>query len=146
MKVFNVVANTAAIASIISIGLEAGQMGARTASKSAKTAGAVKDIRDYTADSKLNKSSEKYNAMKEFTREHDFTYGLYKAGGAVTGFAKGVSKGLKGNIPTLGFSALTLLSKNKTIKTASIVGMGVSLAWDFIRNGTSLFRKKDQIE
>lgn len=146
MGVFNVLANIASVATIASVAIDAGQRGFKNGSKSAQNAVAIKDIKDYTGDSVLNKPSEKHNSMKAMVRESDFFTGFYKAGGAVSGFIKGAGESLKGTLPMLGFSALTLASKNKTAKTVGLVGMGVSHVWDFLKNGTNLFTKKDIIE
>lgn len=143
---FNFIANTAAILAIGSNVIEAGEVGARRASKGAQTAVAVKDIKDYTGDSLLNKSSEKHNAMKEMVRKSDFLTGFHKIGGGITGFASGIVEGMKGNWLSTGFAALTLATRNRTVKTIGIVGTGVSMLWDFLKNGTNLFTKRNLIE
>jgi len=146
MAIFNKVANTAAVLSIASNVFEAGKMGAKNAKSMAKTELAVKDIRDLTGDMKLNKPSDKYSAMKEMVRGGDVTAPLYKAKGAVIGFFKGAYEGMKGNWLNTGFAALTLATKNKTMKTIGVVGCGVTTAWNFIKNGTNLFTDKSTIE
>lgn len=143
---FNFIANTAAILAIGSNAIEAGEVGARRASKGAQTAVAVKDIKDYTGDSLLNKSSEKHNAMKEMVRKSDFLTGFHKIGGGITGFASGIVEGMKGNWLSTGFAALTLAIRNRTAKTIGVVGTGVSMLWDFLKNGTNLFTKRNLIE
>ncbi len=143
---FNFIANTAAILAIGSNVIEAGEVGARRASKGAQTAVAVKDIKDYTGDSLLNKSSEKHNAMKKMVRKSDFLTGFHKIGGGITGFASGIVEGMKGNWLSTGFAALTLATRNRTVKTIGIVGTGVSMLWDFLKNGTNLFTKRNLIE
>lgn len=143
---FNFIANTASIMSIASSAIEAGELGARNASQAARTAVAIKDIKDYTGDSMLNKSSEKHNAMKEIVRNGDFFTGFYKAGGAISGFFKGLWDGMKGNFLSTGFAAMTLAFKNKTVKTVGLIGMAGSMLYDFVKNGTNLFTKKDIIE
>ena len=143
---FNFVANAAAIASLASSAFEAGEMGAREARQSSKRAVAIKDIRYFTGDRVLNKSSEKHNAMKAIVRDSDFLTTFHKIGGGVTGFFKGVFDGMKDNLITAGFSIITLLSKNKTVKTIGVAGLGISTAWDFLKNGTNLFTDKSLIE
>ncbi len=143
---FNFIANAASIMSITSSAIEAGELAARNASQTARTAVAIKDINDYTGDSMLNKSSEKHNAMKQFVRNGDFFTGFYRAGGAITGFCKGLYDGMKGNWLSVGFSALTLASKKKAPKMVGLIGMTCSMAYDFIKNGTNLFTKKNIIE
>ena len=143
---FNFIANTASIMSIASSVIEAGELGVRNAKQSARTAVAIKDIKDYTGDSMLNKSSEKHNAMKELIRSGDFFSGAYKVGGAVTGFCKGFWNGMKGNWLSAGFAAITLAFKSRTIKAVGLIGMAGSMGYDFIKNGTNLFTKKDIIE
>ena len=143
---FNFVANATAITSLASSALEAGELAVREAKQSAKTAVAIKDIRDFTGDSMLNKSSEKHNAMKEIVRNSDFTVGIHKAAGAITGFFGGFVEGMKGNLPATGFSLITLLSSNRTVKAIGAVGTGVSMFFDFIKNGTNFFVDKSLIE
>lgn len=143
---FNFIANAASILSVTSSAIEAGELGVRTAKQSARTAVAVKDIKDYTGDSMLNKSSEKHNAMKEIVRNGDFFTGIYKAGGAISGFGKGLWDGMKGNWLSTGFAAMTLACRNRTAKTIGLIGMTGSMLYDFIKNGTNLFTRKDIIE
>ena len=143
---FNFGANAAAIASLASSAFETGEMGAREARQSSKRAVAIKDIRELTGDRVLNKSSEKHNAMKAIVRDSDFLTTFHKIGGGVTGFFKGVFDGMKDNLITAGFSIITLLSKNKTVKTIGVAGLGISTAWDFLKNGTNLFTDKSLIE
>lgn len=143
---FNFVANAAAALSLVSTGIEAGENGARKASASMRNAVAIKDIKDLTGDSLLNKPSEKHNAMKNAVRELDLFTGFYKAGGAIAGFTKGAVQALKGNIPAVGFSALTLAARNRAVKTIGVAGVLATTAWDFLKNGTNLFTKKNMIE
>jgi len=144
---FNFIANAASVLALTSNAIDAGKNGLKNGSTSARNAVAIKDIRDYTGDSVLNKPSEKHNAMKEIVRSGDFTTGFYKAGSAITGFFKGVWDNMKGNWASTGFAALTLASgKNKNLKSIGVVGMTISLVYDFIKNGTNLFVRKDTIE
>ena len=84
--------------------------------------------------------------MKAIVRDSDFLTTFHKIGGGVTGFFKGVFDGMKDNLITAGFSIITLLSKNKTVKTIGVAGLGISTAWDFLKNGTNLFTDKSLIE
>lgn len=143
---FRFIANTAAFLSITSSAIEAGKKGLNDASKCAQTAVAIGDVKDITNDSYLNKPSEKHNAMKEFVRKHDLLSGTRRAQGAMYGFVTGIAKGIKGNLLSIGFSTMTLASKNKKVKTAGVIGTGISLVWDFIKNGTNLLIKRDVIE
>ncbi len=148
---FNFVANAASVLSIASSAIEAGECGLRNAKKSASRAVAIKDIKDYTGDSVLNKSSVKHNTMKEIVRRGDFFTNIHEAGGAISGFCKGVWEGMKGNWLSTGFAAMTLAAKGKTntsraVKTVGMAGMTLSMLYDFIKNGTNIFTKKDTIE
>ena len=143
---FNFIANTAAILAIGSNAIEAGELGTRRASKSADTAVAVNDIKNYTGDTVLNKSSEKHNAMKQMVRKADTLTGFHKIKGGTLGFVSGIVEGMKGNWLSTGFAALTLISKNKTVKTVGLIGTGASMLWDFIKNGTNLFARKNTLE
>lgn len=143
---FNFIANTAAVLSLTSSAFEAGEAGMRNASQNAKAAVAINDIKNYTGDSLLNKSSEKHNEMKKIVRSGDLTTWFHKSSGAVSGFIKGAAQGLRGNLPSVGFSALTIAAKNKTLKTIGVVGVGITTAWDFLKNGTNLFTKRNTIE
>lgn len=132
---------------LTSTAIEAGRKGFKKASAGAQTAVAVKDIRDYTGDSKLNVSSDKHNAMKEMVRNSNLTTGLHGIKGAVCGFCKGMYEGIRNNIVSTSFAILTLASKkNNVLRTIGVIGCGISTAWDFISNGTNLFTKKDTIE
>ena len=144
--IFNFLTNTASVLAITSNAVEAGKMGLKNASQSARSASAIKDIKDYTGDSVLNKASEKHDAMKEIARSIDVKRPFNKTGGAVSGFCKGFWEGMKGNWLSTGFAAMTLASKNKIPKTIGTAGMTISLIYDFIKNGTSLFTRKNIIE
>ena len=155
---FKFVANSVAILSLASSAIEAGKKGFKKADSCAKTSVAVKDIQDYTGDSLLNKPSEKYNAMKEIVRNNDVSSGWQAIKGGVLGFVKGAFNVVKDNIVSVGFAILTLAANGKNpdtgkitklskgIKTVGVIGCGASMAWDFIKNGTNLFTKKDVIE
>ena len=144
---FNTVANAAAICALASNAVKAGKMGAKPAKANANTELAIKDIKDYAGDSQLNRCSDKYNEMKNIVREGDWTPGLYKAKGAITGFCKGAFEGMKDNWLTAGSAVLTLASRrNKVLKTIGLVGTGITTAWNFLANGTNLFTQKDTIE
>lgn len=144
--VVNIIANGAAISALGSVAIEAGAMAKRRASRASKTAVAIKDIKDYSGDATLNKSSDKHNSMKKYVRNSQVLTNLTRAKGAVTGFLSGITEGMKGNIPTTIFSIVTLASKRREIKVASTVLMGCSMAWDFIKNGTNLFADRKIIE
>lgn len=146
MPIFNKVVNTAAVLSLASSVIEIGAKGAKKAHANAKTELAIKDIRDLTGDSKLHRSSGKYKAMKEMVRSGDATSSLYEAKGAITGFCKGAFDGIMNNALSMPFALIALISKGKTGKTVGIIGCGLSMAWDFIKNGTNLFIDKDTIE
>lgn len=146
MKIFNLTANAAAIFSLVSVGVDASKTALKQASHSSKTEVAINDIKNYSGDSILSKPSEKYNSMKKMVRELDITTGFHKAKGAISGFASGFAKGMKDTLPIVGFSFLTLASKNKTVKTVGVAGMGISTVWDFLKNGTNLFSKRNLIE
>ena len=61
----------------------------------------------------------------------------YLAGGAI--------KGIGYNFATLGFSALTFFAKSDTMKKAGLFGLGLSVAWDFIKNSTNIFERTDYL-
>lgn len=143
---FKQIANTAAVLSLASSIIDAGKKAMKDASNCAQTAVAIKDIKDISGDSLLNAPSEKYNTMKSFVRNADLTTGSYKVAGAVYGFVTGFAKITKNNLASISFSILTLASKNKVMKTIGVAGTGLSMAWDFIKNGTNLFTKKNSIE
>ena len=110
---FSKIANVAAGCSLASTFIEAGKRGVRKAKANAKHELTVKDIRDYTGDSKLNTSSDKNNAMKQIIRKNDLFSSLYQIKGAVTGFVRGFCEGMKPNLISAGFAAFTLASKNR---------------------------------
>ena len=142
-----VASNVMAVLSLSSTAIEAGKRGFKKASAGAQTAVAIKDIQNYTGDSRLNVSSEKHNAMKEMVRGTDIAVGIQGVKGAIGGFCKGMYEGVRDNIVSTGFAILTLASKkNNVLRTIGVIGCGVSTAWDFISNGTNLFTKKDIIE
>ncbi len=143
---FNFVANTAALLSLASSAIDAGQKGKSKASKNARCEVAIKDIKTYEGDSTLNYSSQKHNEMKKMVSNSDFLTGFYKAKGAISGFFGGATESAAKNLPSIGFAAFTLGTKNKTLKTIGLTGTLLSMVIDFIKNGTNLFAKKNVIE
>ncbi len=117
---------------------------------------------DYIANTiganQLNYPSEKNNAIKKWMHDLKFPYQISEFFDTVTGYVEGAVKGIAYNLPTLGFSTLLLLSKNdgaknigklpikhNTLKKLGVVGLGISMAYDFIVNGTNLTNKTDDL-
>jgi hypothetical protein len=62
-----------------------------------------------------------------------------------TGYLYGLGVGLAHNWNTLGCAALTFLAKKRPLKVAGAIGVGLSVAWNFIKNGTNLLEHKDYL-
>ncbi len=95
--------------------------------------------------SKLNYPSEKHNAVKKWIRDFQYLPQPSEAWNTVSGYVQGAAQGIFYNALNLGFSALTFFAKKDGLKKAGVVGLGLSMAWDFIANGTNLFEKTDYL-
>ena len=74
----------------------------------------------------------------------DTLAGIYLPG-LGTGYVTGAAKGVAHNALTLGFSALAFFAKRDGLKKVGVFGLGLSVAWDFIKNSTNLFERTDYL-
>ena len=95
--------------------------------------------------SKLNYPSEKHNKMKEWILSFKYPLQDSEVFNTVSGYIQGAIKGIGYNLGTLGFSALAFFAKKDSFKKVGIIGLGLSVAWDFIKNSTNLFEKTDYL-
>lgn len=146
MNVGKIVANTSAILATAALALESNQMGVRKAVENSKNQGAKDSIRDVIGTSKLNYSSPLYNESKQEIfklKTPNMFKDIYHG---IAGYIKGFANGIAHNWTTAGFAALTLISKKPKMKAFGAIGLGVSVAWNFIKNGTSIFEKRSYLD
>lgn len=119
----------------------------------AKREANIKRERNYADDfiaqqigaSKLNYPSAKHDSMKQWIMDFKYPYQLSELGDTITGYVSGALKGICHNAATLGFSTLAFFAKKPGFKKAGVIGLGLSVAWDFIRNSTNLFERTDYL-
>ena len=102
-------------------------------------------IAEQIGSSKLNYPSEKHNAMKKWLMNFKYPLQISEVWNTVSGYVTGAVKGIGYNLPTLGFSALAFFAKKDCTRKLGIIGLGLSVAWDFIKNSTNIFEKKDYL-
>lgn len=150
MQLYKVIANTSAILASTAIALEANKMGVSKAIENSKNEGAKDTTRDLIGASKLNYPSPLYNEVKKGIFKFKNPNPVSDVYHGVCGYFKGFGNGLVHNIPTIGFAALTLCARGKgkasnAFRTIGVIGLGASVIWNFIKNGTNLFEKKDYL-
>ncbi len=163
MQIYKILTNTSAIIAAATVAYEAHTMGTRKSAENVKLGGAKDTIRDTIGTSKLNYPSPIYNETKKgifkIKTPNPFKDIIHGTGGYLDGFMEGLTR----NIPTLGFAALTLAAKTKmkdvvvngvtkqkvnhaSLKTVGVVGLGLSVLWNFLKYGTSIFERKDYLD
>lgn len=95
--------------------------------------------------SKLNYPGAKHNDIKQWIMDFQYPLQLSEVWNTVSGYTVGAIKGICYNFATLGFSALTFFAKKDGMKKFGAIGLGLSVAWDFIKNSTNLFEKTDYL-
>ena len=130
---------------LLSVLNESNKIGVSKASEKSQVWEADKAIKLSIGAGKLNYESDKYSKIKENTYEH-YPYKIGKAFHGAGGYFEGFSDGIINNALTVGFSVLALLSKHKPIKITSLAGLLGSMGFYFVKNGTNLFEKNNQLE
>ncbi len=159
VSLYKVVTNASALIAATTVAYEAHKMGGRKSIEQAKLGGAKDTIKETIGISKLNYPSPLYNETKKGifkgTMMNPFMDVFHSASGYIQGFSNGIVQ----NIATIGFAALTLASKSEIVKKVGgsdvikksplkmigAIGMGASILWNFLQNGTTLFEKKDYL-
>ena len=130
---------------LISVLNESNKIGVSHASQESQVWEADKAISLGINAGKLNYESPKYDKIKEDIHKH-YPYGIGKVTHGVKGYFEGFYEGMVNNILTVGFSALALLSKHKSIKVASLIGLLGSIGYYFVKNASNWLEKTDQIK
>lgn len=146
IRAYKVLTNLAAGLATTSVLYEAHQIGKNYANANLiKGAGndLVSDVMGYQ---RLNYPSEKYNKVKTETFKFKMGLGYKDIFHKGSGYLQGVGVGLAHNWNTLGCALVTFLAKRKPLKIAGAIGVGLSIAWNFIKNGTNLLEKTDYLK
>ena len=163
MKLYRFLTNASAIIAGATVAYESHRMGTRKSAETVKLQGAKDTVRDTIGTSKLNYPSPVHNEIKKKIFNFKTPNSLKNLTHGITGYFDGFVNGVAHNIPTIGFAALTLACKTKlkdvivngvtkqkvnhaSLKTLGIVGLGVSIAWDFLKNGTSVFEQRNYLD
>ena len=145
MNILNIASKSSALLATGASLYDAHTLGKREASIKREGNYADDFIAQQLGASKLNYPSEKHNAMKEWILNFKYPLQLSEVWDSVSGYVSGALKGVWYNIATLGFSALTLFGNKDCYKKVGIIGLGLSVAWDFIKNSTNLFERTDYL-
>lgn len=141
----NIAAKSAAILATGATLYDVHYLGKREASVKKESNYADDYIAQNIGANKLNYPSPKNNAIKNFFMDMKIPYQPSELWDSVTGYATGALKGVAHNAATLGFAALTFCAKGNGTKKLGMLGLGVSLAYDFIKNGTNLLERTDYL-
>lgn len=145
MALLNVATKAAAImATSVSL-YDINSLGVREANIKRESNYADDFIAGEIGSSKLNYPSGKHAAFKNWSKNFKFPYQLTELWDTVSGYVIGAAKGAWYNAATLGFSALTFFAKKDGMKKFGAIGLGLSVAWDFIKNGTNLTERTDYL-
>ena len=162
MAIHKYLMNASAIIALGTVAYEAHNMGARKSSQNIKLGGAKDTIRDTIGASKLNYPSPLYNEVKKGIFNIKTPNPAKDAINGTTGYFNGFMSGVSHNIPTIGFAALTLACKTKmkdvivngvtkqkinpaSLKTIGVIGLGLSIVWNFLKYGTTMLDRKDYL-
>lgn len=137
------IASALGLASIV---LEGHQLGKIASRKTSGEVSADKFIKDEIGASKSNTGSPRHAATKDFIANCDILDNLYTVGAKIGGYAKGFLSCCWNNIFTVAFGMLGISAKSRAGKTIALIGLGTSMLYDFIVNGTNIFERKDYLE
>ncbi len=145
MSLLNIASKTAAILASGTSLYDIHTLGVREANIKRESNYANDFIAQNLGASKLNYPSEKHNAMKQWIMDFKYPLQLSEIWNTVSGYVVGAAKGVVHNFATLGFSAVALFAKKDGWKKFGVIGLGLSVAWDFIKNSTNLFERTDYL-
>ena len=141
----NVATKAAAVLATAATAYDVHTLGARQAKIKRESNYADDFIAQQVGASKLNYPSEKHSAMKDWIMDFKYPLQMSEVINTVIGYITGAAKGIGHNLATLGFSALTFFAKSDGLKKAGLFGLGLSVAWDFIKNSTNIFERTDYL-
>lgn len=144
MALINIAAKAGAIMAAGASLYDVNQQGVRKANIKREKNYADDFIAQQIGASKLNYPSEKHSGMKNWIQSFKYPYQVSELWDTVSGYVQGALKGVALNAATLGFSGLAFFGK-KGLQKVGIIGLGLSVAWDFIKNSTNLFEKTDYL-
>ena len=144
-NVLNIASKTAALLATGASLYDVHTLGKREANIKRESNYADDFIAQQLGASKLNYPSEKHNSMKEWILNFTYPLQLSEIWDTVSGYVSGALKGVWYNIATLGFSALAFFAKKDGMRKVGIAGLGLSVAWDFIKNSTNIFERTDYL-
>lgn len=144
-RLLNVATKTAAVLATAATAYDVHTLGTRQAKIKRESNYADDFIAQQIGASKLNYPSEKHSAMKDWIMDFKYPLQISEVANTVTGYVTGAIKGIGYNFATLGFSALTFFAKSNAVKKIGLFGLGLSVAWDFIKNSTNIFERTDYL-
>lgn len=145
IKAYSVLTNLAAGLATASVVYDAHKIGKNYSNANLIRGGGDDLVADLMGAQRLNYPSEKYNKIKQETFKYKLGYGVKDVFHKGSGYLQGVGIGLAHNWNTLGCALITFLAKKKPLKVAGAIGVGLSVAWNFIKNGTNFLEHKDYL-
>lgn len=145
MSLLNIASKTAALLATGASLYDIHKLGVRKANIKRESNYADDFIAQNLGSSKLNYPSEKHNAMKNWIMSFQYPLQLSEVWNTISGYVSGAIDGIGHNLATLGFSALSFFAKKDGLKKVGVLGLGISVAWDFIKNSTNLFERTDYL-
>ena len=147
MSTTSFIASASAVLAGTMVALEANSMGVRKAEENTKREGAKDTIRDYTGTMKLNYPSVMHNETKKEIFRLKTPLFIKDVIHGTAGYFKGFFRGIMNNLLTtaLAIGTIALPKEMKRTKAAGAIALGASVIWNFLKNGTNLFEKKNDI-
>ena len=141
----NIAAKSAAVMAATASLYDVNANGVRVAKNKSSKNYADDFIAQQIGASKLNYPSEKAATIKNWMLDFKFPYKVSEFVDSLTGYTEGAIKAIGHNFATLGFSALAFFSgsKHPRLQKAGLFGLGISVAWDFLKNCTNAFERTD---
>lgn len=119
------------------------------ANKGYAQAGSDSFISNSVGSQKSDNVSYKDTNRKNWLYQHDFGCGFFEVTGRIGGYLKGVAQGVLRYLPNFALSGLALFTNNtkggKTVGNLSAIGLAGLEIYDFIKNSTNIFQRKDYL-
>lgn len=95
---------------------------------------------------KANDVSYKNAQRKNWLLKNNFFGSINETAARITGYIKGLGQGVIKYLPNFILSAVAIKSKNKKVANISAIGLGALEAFDFIKNASGIFERKDYLK
>jgi len=145
IKPLTVITKLSGALALASVACDSNKIGVNQALENSRVSEAKRAVKNNIGVGKLNYESPKYSKIKEKVYEY-YPYSIGNIWHGFKGYLSGFSRGAINELGTVLFGALALVAKHKPVKIASLIGLGASKTWNFIKHGTNALEKTDYLE